>query len=176
VVDVAADSIQDHRGRLDLADERIARSAEQPANASRCVAVVDNEHPAISVTEQAAAILSGPHSLDFGLSESVLRHECSSPVLRLGCLGVLPSPLTQPLVASHLVGLPVVPVPGADAPPAFSPVAAPVRKGLIRHIDRAHATDHVLSIARMHGMVTALDQPCHADVLLELANNQGTEP
>jgi hypothetical protein len=171
VVQVGADRVEQARGQLDLPDDGVAATTEHPPHAATYVAVVDNQDTPVRTTEQAPPTLGIDHRCGFLRSELVLPCEPSALVLRSRRLGVAPPPRSKALVPLGLVGLAVLTVPDAHARPALSSPTTPVRVRRIGLFDLADSTDHVPSIARLHGTV---DQPCHADVLIELANREVT--
>lgn len=166
VVQVTHHPLEDRRGRFNLPNERVARTAEQATYPPRLVAVIHDEHPIPTVAEAASPALRLPHRLHLRLGEPVLRHEGSPAVFGPSGLRVLSPPLPKALVSSSLVGLAVLPVPVTHTRAALASLSAPVGERFGRLVDGADTTDHLLSIVVMHG----IDQPCHADVLLELAN------
>lgn len=72
-----------------------------------------------------------------------------------------------------LIGLPVVVVADAGARPAFPALLAPLTELRLFEPEAAPlACNHVLIVAWPRDISADLDKPCHADVLLELANRQ----
>lgn len=165
---------QDRGVGLDPAQEGVAGWAQQPAHLAGAVVVVD-EQIALNAADQAPAVLSDAHGRDVLGGESVLAHQACPQILGAGGLRVVRPPLSEPLVAPGLV---VSPVPPTAFVGAWFAVGAHVlarlaerREGqVLLAVDAPLGLSHDSSFAYQRGNVSDLDQPCHADVLLEIAN------
>lgn len=171
---VLADPVKDDRRQLNLTDERVAAPTEEPAHTTSVVTVVHHEIAARGIAEQASTSLGLRHRLNLLGREVVLPHQAGAQVLGPRSLGVRPTPLTEALIPTSLVGLPVPTAAFVRARLAVGPqVLARLREGLKRQVlTTVCASLHAISMAYQHGNVWRLDQPCHADVLLELANRE----
>lgn len=171
---VLTDPIEDRWSHLDLADERVATPAQESANAAGVVTMIDHKSAVGRVTEQTSTLLRLGHDLDLLGGEVVLPHQAGAQVLRSGRLGIRPSPLSEALVPPGLVGLSVAAAALVRARLAVgAEVLSRLREGLKRQILTAvRASLHALSMTCQRGNVARFDQPCHADVLLEIANSE----
>lgn len=162
-------TLDDQRRQFDLTHDRVAAAAQHAAHRARVVIVVDDELASGRVAEQAATTLRQAHRFDLGRREAVLPHEACADVLGPRGFGILPAPLTQTFVSTLAVRDAVCPVPFAGALAALAAGLAPVGVGGLGEISCADsAVQHESTLPRSTD--TRLDQPCHADVLLELAN------
>lgn len=169
---VLADPLKNHRSQLDLPNKRVAASAEEPADASCVVTVINHEVTIGGTTKQASTMLRLRHCVNLFGREVVLPHQARPEILRLRGLGVRSTPLAETLVAASLVRLSVSAAALVRARLAVGPeVLARLREGRKRQVSSAvRAALHVLSMTYRRDNVWHVDQPCHADVLLELAN------
>lgn len=171
MVQVVAQPFKDTGSQFDLAHNRVATTAEHPADAPGLVAVVNDERPGVGPAQQAPTPLSLDHGLDLGRHDLVLASEACPQILRPCGLRVAAPPFAQPFIPTLPIGLTVGTVPVADAGAALSASLTPVRESFVGTVGLADSTDHQMSIARLPDM----DQPCHADVLLEIANAEVPE-
>jgi hypothetical protein len=158
-----------YRREFDLPHDRVAAATEQPANCSRLMVMVDDQIASRGVTEDAPTVLRLAHGVNLGGGESVLPHQPCAQILCPRSLGVRSAPLAKSLVPAPSVGDPVGAVPLASAGAALGPAAPPVGEvgiGKFAGADAAGEHDPIMP----RGTDTQPDQPCHADVLLELAN------
>lgn len=125
---VSADAFQNHGSQLNLAHDRVAVAAEQTANPTGVVVMVDDEFPRGRVAEEAPPTLQVAHLLDFFRREVVLPLEPRSKVLLSGLLGVAAPPLAKSLVAACFVRLAVVAVAAARARATFETPPTPIGK------------------------------------------------
>ena len=166
---------EDLRVRLDTTQERVAAGAQEAPHATRRVAVVD-EQVALDAADQAAPILGNAHRLDVLRREPVLPFEACALILRAGRLGVRPTPLPETFVPASLVRLAVLP--GALVRAGLA-VGVAVSTRAMEVVDRLrlaagraplHLRFHASSVAWPCDTVQ-FDLPCHADVLLDIANS-----
>lgn len=169
-MDVITEPFEDHRSDLDLADQCVAAPTQQPTNTTGLVAVVNDQQPVERIAEETPSALRDSHCLDLVRGQSVLPHESRTEILGLGCIGILTPPLSEPFVALRSVVSAVLAVPAAHTRPAFPALPTPLGEGFSELVRLADSADHSPSIALLHGTAFGLDQPCHADVLIELAN------
>lgn len=163
--------------RFNPAQEGVAARTEQATHAPRCVAVV-YEQARFDATDQAPAALRLVHRLNVVGREAVLALEPGSDVLCSGRLGVLPAPFPESFIAASLVRLGVLPSRRIAAllavRPSLTAVAVASTRKLIDWLRlfalRARLGFHIPSVTVRRDMVRRLDQPCHADLLLVLAN------
>ncbi|MFA5712349.1 MAG: hypothetical protein WDA30_27635 [Mycolicibacterium sp.] len=175
---VLANALDQEWHQLNLADDRVAAPAQESAHSAGVVAVVDYQVAVRRVAEQATPILRLAHGLDVLRRQPVLPHQPSAQILSPRSLGVGPTPFSEALVAPRLVRLPVLPAAFVRARLAVrAQVLARLRERGQRQIlptVGAPARLHVFSLAWSRDSATQarrpLDQPCHADVLLEVAN------
>lgn len=169
-MDVRPQPVEQSWSHLDLPYDGVTTSAEQAPHPLSVVAVVDHELAGAGLAEQALAALRLPHRHHLIWCEVILPGEPCPQVFSPRRIRVLSAPLAQPLVPAAPVGLSVSTVPVADTRTAFPASATPIGVIGIGLIDATYPAGHFYSLARLHGMGLGLDSPCHADVLLELAN------
>lgn len=163
-VNVGGESIKERWGLLDLTDDRVATPAQQAADSSAAVVMVEDQKSGGYHAEEAPPALPDPHRLDLLRGQLVLAHETRAPVFGTGSFGISSAPATQAGVASWSVLHAVSPRSGIRAVPAVGPdVPTGSGEGVDRKILRA------VGAAFGHAPIVP-HQPCHADVLLELAN------
>ena len=171
---VAVEVGEDVRSAFDLAQEGVARPTQQPPHAPSVVAVVDYQRSVGTLAEQAPPTLSGRHLVHLLRCEPVLPSQPRPLVLGFGGLRVPASPLSEAFVPSGLVGLRVRPTPLVRALLAVRAEvlarAAEVLGGLRLPAVNTRLRLHLFSITVRRAGAGLLDAPCHADVLLELAN------
>ena len=170
MIEVAGQTLYQQRGHLDLPDDRVATAAQQAAHSPRRVAVVHDQDARGGVTEKASAVLRLVHFVGLLRREPVLPLEPGTEVLLSGGLRVRPTPLSQSLVPPLTIRLSILAVAAACALATLATSQPPIREGVGGQISGAlSAVGHTSSMPC--GTITrTLDQPCHADVLLELAN------
>lgn len=170
MVEVADKTLDDHGGQLDLPHDRVAAPAQQAPHTAGHMAMVDDEHAVNRVAQETPVALPGSQLIDLGRRQPVLAHQPSAQVLRASGSWIASPPLAQSLVPTLAVGGPVLAVPPARTAATLAPLPTPVRKRFVGLIDAANLAFHPQqpSAVAWHG--SKLDQPCHADVLLELAN------
>lgn len=169
---VCRQSLDDRRRPFDLSDDGVARAAQQSSNAPRVVAVVDHQRSVQRVAQETATVLGRAHLINLGRREPVLAHQSSADVFLSRSLRVGPAPLAQPFVPTISIRLAVLAVALARAVSADLPLNAPRGELLGRQsaLARLARNRHASIIAPTGDTSTPLDEPCHADVLLELAN------
>lgn len=167
---VLADPIQDDWRQFDLPHDRVAAPAQQAANAAGLVMVVDDEVSRRRLTQQASAVLHFAHLLDLLRREVVLPTKACSEVLLPCSFGVATAPLSQTLVSPLAVRLTVFAVAAARAVTALGPGQPPRRELGVGEVPAADTACSHASIMPCSTNTRPLDQPCHADVLLKLAN------
>jgi hypothetical protein len=158
--------------QLDLAHDGVAASAEQPAHAAGRMAVINDQVAFGGAAQQAPTVLRRSHRLNLFWRELVLPHQSGSQILRFGQLRILASPLTKSFVTSCLIGLAILPISAAGADTALWSFPAPLAEfGFIQAEPASLACQqHPSIVAWSRDITTDIDQPCHADVLIELAN------
>ncbi len=158
---------EDVRIRFNPAQERIARRAKRPANRPGRMVVIhkqDADHSA----DETSIVLRVLQLNDLFRREAVLALAAGAQILRFRGLRILLSPLAQAFISSLSICQSVGAVPVARAVPAFRTPLAPFREGRVRQfLGTDAACEHASSMPR------DTSQPCHADVLLELANLGG---
>lgn len=163
----------EQRRQLDLADDGIAAATEQSANHARFMVVIHYKVSRIRGAEQTSTTLQFPHRIDLGWRQAVLLHEPSAEILLLGSAWIGPAPFAQSLIAALSIGLTVLAIACARALATDAAMATPFGEHADVKITGASGTGncHASSVARSRGNARRhADQPCHADVLLELAN------
>ena len=164
---VLAHADEDVGVRFDAAQERVARRAECSANGTRPMVVV-HEQVAGYAADQAPTVLRGLEVIYLLGRQTVLALVAGAQILRLRGIGILPAPFTQTLVAPFTVGYAVGAVPSARAFPTFGALLPPLGEVPVWEFAGAEAARHHGST--MPRGTDMLEQPCHADVLLELAD------
>ena len=163
-------TVDQQRRQLDLSDNRVAAPAKKSTDAARLVAVINDECASGRVTQEASSILRFVHLVHLLRSEPVLPLQSRPKVLRPGGLRVGSAPLSQSFVPALAVRLAVLSVAATRALSTLSSLKAPIRESIIGQIAGAlAATGHALIMQR-NTNTRPLDQPCHADVLLAIAN------
>ena len=170
MVQVVRQAIQEHGRKFDLSNDRVAAPAQQPAHSTGHMAVVNDQLAIRGVAQQAAVALLGAELVDLRGCEAVLAHEARSEVLGSRCVGIASAPLAETLVSPRAVRGSVLAIPLADARSTLATPQPPVRELGLLSLDLANPALHVAqhSAVAWHG--STLDQPCHADVLLDLVN------
>lgn len=170
---------QDRAVRLHAAEERVATRAQKAAHFTCAVTVIHKE-VSLNIADQAAAVLRLAHHFNVIGSKPVLSLQSRADVLRARSLWIITSPLAQARVALLLVVLGVLPRHLVAAVLAVRAAIGAVSVSrscvlLQRKLATALCADlglHASSITRRRDMTTELDSPCHADVLLEIANRE----
>lgn len=169
---VLSHSQEDLGVRLNAPQERVAARAEHPPHPARFMAVI-HEQFALGAAYQTPPFLCNAHRLDLVGSQPILTLESSAEILGSGRFGVRPTPLTQSSVSLLAILLAVAAryLIAARLAPGVEVLASRIelRSRLVCPALDAGLGLHVPSLA-WHGQMAWLDQPCHADVLLELAN------
>lgn len=156
---------------LHTAKECVARGTQCTTHPPRRVAVVD-EQVALDAADQAPTVLSVLHLVHLLRGQAILPLIPRAHVLFSGCFGIPATPLAKPRIpllsvrlavaARHLVAAWLAP--GVEV----LPCGVELRDRLVRLALDARLRLHLSTLAwRSH--VALLDQPCHGDVLLELA-------
>ena len=170
MTEVADQTLYQQRRHLDLADDRVAAATQQATHSTCRVAVVHNQGASGRVAQEAATVLRLVHLVDLLGRESVLPLEPGTKVLLPGGFRVGLPPLPQALVPPLAVRLAVLAVAAARALAALASAQSPIGERIVGQVAGAlPASDHT-SIMPRSTNTRALDQPCHADVLLALAN------
>lgn len=165
-MNVVGQPIEHRRSLLDLTNDRVAASTKETAHAPVAMVMVEDQEPGRRPAEQATATLRDAHRFDLFGRHAVLAHEACPVVLGSSGVGVGSAPLTQAGIALGPVLRAVPPRSGIGAVPAIGPaVPARSREGGQREFAGAVGT------AFRHAPIMPY-QPCHADVLLELANRE----
>ena len=170
MIEVADQTLDQQRRHFDLADDRVAAPAQQSAHSARCVAVIHNQGTSGGVAEKTAAVLRLVHLVDLLGRESVLPPESGPKVFLPGSLRVGLPPLPKALVPPLAVRQAVLAVASTRALAALAPAQPPIGERVVGEIAGALLTSGHAYIVPRGTNTQALDQPCHADVLLELAN------
>ena len=167
---VCTQTLHDQGRKFDLPNDGVATAAQETAHATRRVTVVHDQGASGRVAQEAAAALCLVHLIDLLGSESVLALQPRPKVLSSSSLRIGLSPISQALVPPLAIGLSVVTVAAARAVAALGSAHPPFRERLVRQVAIAlPAASHAPIMPRDTNTPT-LDQPCHADVLLEIAN------
>lgn len=158
---------------LHTAEECVARRAQRTAHAPRRVTVVD-EQVTLHATYQAAPILGVLHLGHLPRGQAILPLVPRACVLFSGCVGIPATPLAKPRIPLLAIRLAVAArrLIAARFTPRIEvlPRGVELRDWLLRLAIDARLHLH-LSILAWRGHMALLDQPCHADVLLEIANS-----
>ena len=170
ITQVCAQSLHEQGRELYLTNDGVATATQKAAHATRRVAVVHDQGASRRVAQETATVLRLAHLIDLLGSEPVLARQSRPKVLLSSSLRVSPSPLSQTLVPPLAVGLSVVTIAATRAIAALAPAQPPFGERFVRQVARALAAVGHASIMPRDTNTQALDQPCHADVLLELAN------
>lgn len=170
MIEVADQTLYQQRGHLDLPDDRVAAAAQQAAHSPRRVAVVHDQDARGGVTEKASAVLSLVHFVDLPRREPVLPLEPGAEVLLSGGLRVRPTPLSQSLIPPSTIRLSVLAIAAACALATLASSQSPIGERVGGQVSGALAAVGHASIMPCGTTTRTLDKPCHADVLLELAN------
>lgn len=168
---VVAHAIEDVGVRFDAPEKGVAGRAERASNRPSGVAVV-HEKVALDTADQTTAVLRFLHGVDVLRGEAVLALVTGAEILGLRSLGIGAPPRTKSRVALLPVGRAVLAVAETCALSALSSAEPPIRERIVRQFARALAAlGHTSTVPRNTDM-QVLDQPCHADVLLEIANQE----
>jgi hypothetical protein len=164
--EVIMHSWQDRRVRLDAPQESVARPTEHLPNDTASVAVIDNER-GLDRADSASPALCSIHGLNFGHGQSIVLSQPLALIDRAGSGGVRGAPPSEALVSLGSIACCVFRAPAVRAGAAVRAPVAP-RFGERRERQSLFA---VRADACVHNdTIHQHDQPCHADVLLELAN------
>jgi len=164
-VSVIGHPLEDAAVSFNTSEERVATGAQQAANMASNVAMI-HEQIALNVADQAPAVLGLAHGFNIFGGQPILSLESGAKILGLRGFGVGHAPFPQSLIATFTVALPVFTVAFARAIATFGTLPTPVGEGVIGEFAGAlTASSHVSIMPR-----NTDTQPCHADVLLEIAN------
>lgn len=172
MVEISAQPRKDGWRKFNLPHYGIAASAEQAPNPTRCVAMVNNEIAVVAPTKQTAATLLLAKSGNLRGGQAVFPDEPSAQIFCPGRIRIGSPPFAQSLISPLAIGGPVGAVSFPYAKSALPP-GQPVSRvlgGIPIHSTNSAIHRVKSSTAAWHGV--GLDQPCHADVLLELANRE----
>ena len=170
MTEVADQTLYQQRRHLDLADDRVATATQQATHSTCRVTVVHNQGASGRVAQEAATVLRLVHLVDLLGRESVLPLEPGTKVFLPGGLRVGLPPFPQALVPPLAVRLAVLTVAATRALAALAPAQPPIRECVVGKITGALLASGHAPIMPRDTNTQALDQHCHADVLLELAN------
>ena len=170
MTEVADQTLYQQRRHLDLADDRVATATQQATHSTCRVTVVHNQGASGRVAQEAATVLRLVHLVDLLGRESVLPLEPGTKVLLPSGLWIRPAPLTQAFISPLAVRLAVLAVAATRALAALTPTQPPIGERIVRQIAGALLASGHAPIMPRDTNTQALDQHCHADVLLELAN------
>lgn len=170
--EVLVNAVEDDRTLLNLTDQRIAAAAEQPAHSASLVTVVNHQRAIGRAAEEALAALGDGHRFDLVRRQPVLPHQPRAKITGPSGVRVAPAPFSKPLVAPLLISLRVLPGALIAAALAVRPQVPPGLRELVQgqRLAALGARLHAFSVTCRCDNARPLDQPCHADVLLELAN------
>lgn len=164
--EVIVHSGQDHRVRFHAAKESVAGAAEHLPNCAALVAMIDYER-GLNSTDGASTVLGRCHRFDFRYGQPVMLLQPLTQIDRASGVRVSRAPTTQPLVALRAIAGRIF---GTAAVRTVATVRSPVAT---RFSERREwqSLSAIRAGSRVHaGTLHQQDQPCHADVLLELAN------
>ena len=170
MTEIPDQALYEQRRHFDLADDRVAAPAQQTAHSARRVAMIHDQGTSGGVAEKATAILRFVHLFNMLGRESVLPLEPGSEVFLPGGLRVGLPPFPQALVPPLAVRLAVLTVAATRALAALTPAQPPIGERVVGKITGALLASGHIPIMPRNTSTQPLDQPCHADVLLELAN------
>lgn len=171
-ISIVGHSLENGTVGFHAAKERIAAWAQQAANVPTRVAVV-HEKGTLYPANQASPFLGLAHSFNVFRRQPILALQTGPKVFGLGCIRILSAPLAKALVAPIPVGLPILT--GRLVPAVFA-VGAKILTRLGepfegKGVAALRTSLHVFSMSYQRGNTQRrADLPCHADVLLELAN------
>lgn len=156
------------RVRLHAAQEGVAGSAKHRAHHTAPVAVVNDER-CFNGADSAAPFLGRRHSLHFRDGQAVVLPQTFPLVNCARRIGVLRAPSSQTRVSRGAISRSIF---RTSAVRARTAVRAPVAPRL-RERRKRQGLFAVRAGSRVHtNTIRQLDQPCHADVLLNLANKK----
>lgn len=140
---VLSKALNQDRREFDLADDGVAASAKQSSNLAGRVIMVNNEIATVRSTQETSTILSDSHLLNLVNRESVLAHQPSAQVPRLGRAGVCSAPHAEPLIPAIAIHTTVFAVTDARTRPALSACSTPIGKRRVVQRAATQATgDH----------------------------------
>ena len=170
---VRAQSLHEQGREFDLPNDGVATAAQKAAHSTCGVAVVHDQRAGGRVAQETPAVLRLVHPIDLLWGESVLALQSRPKVLPSSSFGVIPSPLSQSFVPPLAIGLSVVTVAATRAVAALPTTEPPFGESLVGEFARALSAIGHASIMPRDTNTRPLDAPCHADVLLDIANNGG---
>ena len=158
--------------QFDLSNDRVATTAQQAAHFLGTMAVIHNEQPGRRSAEETPVALFSPHYGNVLRPHAVFSLESRPKVFGFSRARIIPPPASQSLIALLLVLLCIDATTIVRACLAVRPeVCARLREfGKGFALLAGSTLFHLSSITQSHDI---LDQPCHADVLLEIANERG---
>jgi hypothetical protein len=163
-MNVIRQPIHDRRCLLDLADDRVAASAEHSANQAGDVIMVHDQEACGQPANETTPVLGSTHRFHLVRSEAVLAHKSGSQICGLRCRRIGCAPSTKASVTPSAV---LNPVAAASFIGAGTTVRTEVLPGLREGVYREVS---VAVCAPLRHVAIMPYQPCHADVLLELAS------
>lgn len=167
---VLTQALDQERNQLHLTNDRVATPAQQPAHASRVVAMIHDKIPVTGVTQKAPPVLRPSHCLHVVGGQSVLPHEARAQVFLSRSFRVGPAPFTQAAVSEFPIGLPVLAVATTRTGAALAPLQSPLGERGWGQVLNAEAARRHSTIMPRGTSTQGLDAPCHADVLLAIAS------
>jgi hypothetical protein len=170
VTQILAQALDQQRGLFHLTHDRVATPAQQAAYASGGVAVINDEIPTGGVAEKAATTLGLPHLFQVLGGQAVLPHEAGAQVFLPSGFRVRSAPCAQTFVPASFVCLSVLAVAAGRACAALPAFKTPLGELRVGQVLGAEAACRHQEIMSRDTNTQPLDQPCHADVLLEIAN------
>ena len=117
--------------------------------------------------DQTATLLTAIHRLDFFRRQTIRTGQTGAQVFSAGRFWILASPFPQPIVAFGFVRLTVL---AASLIRTFLAVRAEILARFGKFSKRQGAMTIYANLCVHRLSIAYLDQPCHADVLLGLAN------
>lgn len=180
-VSIGRHALQDISVCLDPAEECITTRAQQAADATRYVAVV-HKQVTLNTADQASTTLCDSHCFNIFGCQPVLALQAGTEVFGSGRIRIGPAPFSESFVAASFVLLRVLASLGVPAPLAIGAQTNSVLRARFGVLGQwqvlvafaASFSSHVSSIACARDTASGehADQPCHADVLLEIANGE----
>lgn len=171
---ILVDPAENDRSSLHLSNNGVTATTEEPSHATTVVAMVHNQIPVGGIAEKATPSLGVGHRTDLLRGQLVLPHQSRPEVASLGSLRISATPLSQALVTARFILLRVLPSSFIGAAFAIGPKVLARLRELIQRQRLAAAGAglclHPFSMTCQRDIAFGLDKPCHADVLLELAN------
>lgn len=180
-VSIGGHALQDISVCLDSAEECITTRAQQTPDPTRYVAVV-HKQVTLNTADQASTILCDSHCFNIFGRQPVLALQAGTEVFGSGRIRIGPAPFSKSFVAASFVllrvlaslGIPASLAVGAQANAVLRARFGVLGQGQVLVTFAARFSFHVPSIAYARDTASGehADQPCHADVLLEIANRE----